>query len=216
MGRIRYISPSFTPEAKEAQSALYPAIERGLRGEGLTPGIDETTRQRMLARTDEKFLESGRGLESFMHRTIPMGDVKVRQYLKNALMSQFARQKESIGREFEFRGFEDIEPSQNLAFGSLGAEKGVATSMANIGTQSALRRAYAPDFQSELFGGLGGATGMYLASGFGQRNQTNISNPQSSDSRLAWSGYQSNFSSADFTTPAPIHYANRFASSYPR
>lgn len=163
MGSIRYIAPSFTPEAKEAQQALYPTIERGLAGGGLTPGIDEAARTDMLRRLGTGFTETRRDLGSFISRTIPRADVGVRSFLKKSLDAQFAREKESIGREFEFRGFEDIEPSQNLAFGALSSEKGVASNRADILNQSTMRRAGSPDFGSQLASGLGKAAGIYLA-----------------------------------------------------
>jgi len=222
MARIRYISPSFTEESQQAVSALYPPIERGLLGEGLTPIIDARTRRDLLAKTGEEFLESGRGLESFMSRNIPRADIKVREYLKNALMNQFARETESIGREFEFKGFEDIPRAQNLAFGALGSEKGVATSIANMANQSYLRRLNAPDFQSQLMSGLGGAAGMYLAGGFGKTGQTPTRTTgmprfgESLDPGFSGSQYLGNFSRSDFPTPAPVHYANQFSSSFSR
>ena len=166
MGRIRYVEPQFTPEARESLSALYPAITGGLEGRGLTPEIDAATQRRMFGDLETEFPEARRDLGSFIGRTIPRADIKVRSFLKQSLSAQFARQKEDIGREFEFSGFEDIRQAQNLAFGALGSEKGVASNFADIMNQSTMRRAGSPDFSSALFGGLGTAAGIYLG---GQR-----------------------------------------------
>ena len=164
-------APKLDPRGKEFQAELYPRITSGLQGAGITPEINEATRQKLLRTTGEEFLESSKGLESFMNRAIPRGDVKVRQYLKNALMSQYARQKESIGREFEFRGFEDKSLAQSLAFDALAGEKRIGAAITSQFNQSALRRSMAPDYQSELFGGLGSAAGITLAGPIGYANQ---------------------------------------------
>ena len=171
MGRIRYIEPQFTPEAKESLSALYPAITGGLEGRGLTPEIDAATQRRMFGDLETEFPEARRDLGSFIGRTIPRADIKVRSFLKQSLSAQFARQKESIGREFEFKGFEDIGQAQNLAFGALGGERRVAMDIAGATNLSILRRSLSPDFESELFGGLGSAAGISLAGGFGETGQ---------------------------------------------
>ena len=164
-------APKLDPRGEEFQAELYPRITSGLQGFGITPEIDEATRQKLLRTTGEEFLESSKGLESFMNRAIPRGDVKVRQYLKNALMSQYARQKESIGREFEFKGFEDKSLAQSLAFDALAGEKRIGAAITSQFNQSALRRSMAPDYQSELFGGLGSAAGISLAGPIGYANQ---------------------------------------------
>ncbi len=204
MGRIKLVAPQFTKEAREALSVLYPAITGGLQGEGLTPKIDAATRSRLLKSLRTEFPETRRELGSFISRTIPRADIGVRGFLKKSLAAQFARQKESIGREFEFRGFEDLPRAQNLAFGALASEKGIASNFANIMNESTMRRAGAPDFGETLFGGLGTAAGIALAEQ-GQGGGVNFRNA------LAGSNYSRNFSSSDFTTPVPIRYAEGFS-----
>lgn len=176
----KLLAPQLEPEAKEFQAELFPTLERGLRGEGLTPDIDEATKSDILRRTGEEFVSTRRGLESDINRAIPRADVGVRSFLREALKRQFARQKESIGREFEFRGFEDKEIAQNLAFGAVGGERKVATDILSATNESILRRSLSPSFGTELASGLGGAAGIALAGGFGQRTPattgSNISN----------------------------------------
>ena len=162
MASIKFRTFPFTGEAEQARDQLLPAISGGLRGESLTPGLDVRTRGDLLGAARQEFGESSRFLQSSINRAIPRGDIKVRQFLKQSLSRQFARQKESIGREFAFRGAEDLPTAQNLAFGTLSSELGVATTGANIANQSALRRANAPDFTSELAGGIGRAAGLFL------------------------------------------------------
>lgn len=165
----KLLAPQLEPEAKEFQTELFPVLERGLRGGGLTPEIDKETRLNMLRGLGEEFKGTRRGLESSINRAIPRADVKVRSFLKKALDAQFARQRESIGREFEFRGFEDKERATDLAFGAVGTERRVATDILSATNQSILRRATGPSFGSELAGGLGGAAGILAAGGFGKQ-----------------------------------------------
>lgn len=164
-------APELDPRGEEFQAELYPRITSGLQGLGITSEIDKTARGKLLKATGEEFVESRRGLESLVNRAIPRGDIKVREFLKKSLDAQFARQKETIGREFEFRGFEDKSLAQSLAFDALAGEKRMGTSITSAFNQSALRRSQAPDFQSELFGGLGGAAGIALAGPIGYANQ---------------------------------------------
>ena len=165
----KLLAPQLEPEAKEFQAELFPTLERGLRGEGLTPGIDVETKSDILRRTGEEFIGTRRGLESDITRAIPRADVGVKSFLRKSLKRQFARQKESIGREFEFRGFEDKGIAQNLAFGAVGTERKVATDILSSTNESILRRSLSPTFESELAGGLGGAAGIAGASaGSGQ------------------------------------------------
>lgn len=179
----KLLAPQLEPEAEEFQAELYPRLTTGLQGGGLTPEIDAATRKRMFGELETGFPETRRDLGSFISRTIPRADIKVRSFLKQSLSAQFARQKESIGREFEFRGFEDIGRAQNLAFGAVGGERGIAMDIAESTNLSILRRSLSPDFESELFGGLGSAAGISLAGGFGETRQ-----------RTGQTGQTSNFS----------------------
>ena len=205
----KLLAPQLEPEAKEFQEELFPTLGRGLEGGGLTPDIDEATRGDILRRTGEEFVSTRRGLESDITRAIPRADVKVSSFLREALKRQFARQKESIGREFEFRGFEDKEIAQNLAFGAVGGERKVATDILSATNESILRRSLSPTFESELAGGLGGAAGIAAAGAFknpGGANtfsQSNVRFGQSLDPGFTGSQYLSNFSSADFANPSP-------------
>lgn len=164
-------APQLDPRGEEFQAELYPRITSGLRGLGITPGIDFDTQKELLRTTGEEFRESRRGLESFANRAIPRADIKVREFLKKSLDAQFARKKESIGREFEDRGFEDKSLAQSLAFDALAGEKRMGTAITSAFNQSTRRRAQAPDFSSELFGGLGGAAGISLAGPIGYASQ---------------------------------------------
>ena len=205
----KLLAPQLEPEAKEFQEELFPTLERGLRGEGLTPDIDRATKADILRRTGEEFIDTRRTLESGISRFVPRADVKVSSFLRQSLKRQFARQKESIGREFEFRGFEDKETAQNLAFGAVGTERRVATDILSATNQSILRRSLSPSFGTELAGGLGGAAGIALAGGFGQQGGANTFSPsntrfgQSLSPGFTGSQYASNFSSADFANPSP-------------
>jgi hypothetical protein len=158
-------APELEPEAAEFQKELFPVLERGLRGEGLTPGIDEATRDDLLRSLGEEFTGARRTVESQINRTIPRADVGVRSFLTESLKRQFARRRQSIERGFEFRGFEDKEIAQNLAIGAVGGERKVATDILNATNQSILRRSLSPTFGSELAGGVGGAAGIALAGG---------------------------------------------------
>lgn len=164
-------APQLDPRGEEFQAELYPRITSGLQGLGLTPDIDARTRSRQLGALQREYPEAERSLRSNIERAIPRADVGVRSYLDRALKAQFARQKETLGREGEFRGFEDKAMAQSLAFGALGGEKRMAVDITSAFNQSALRRAQAPDFSSELFGGLGGAAGIALAGPIGYANQ---------------------------------------------
>ena len=214
----KLLAPQLEPEAKEFQAELYPRLTSGLQGRGLTPDIDAATRQRMFGELETAFPETRRDLGSFISRTIPRADIGVRGFLKKSLAAQFARQKESIGRDFEFKGFEDLGRAQNLAFGAVDEERRVAGDIAGATNLSILRRSLSPDFESALAGGLGGAAGIGLAGGFGQTGGantmtgSNVRYSQSLDPRFTGSSYFSNFSSADFTTPSPIRYAEGFSS----
>jgi len=162
----KLLAPQLEPEAKEFQAELFPRIEQGLRGEGLTPGITAETESGILRRTGEEFVSTRRNLESGINRAIPRADVGVRSFLRSSLKRQFARQKEGINREFEFSGFEDKGIAQGLAFNAVGGERRVATDILNATNQSILRRSQSPSFSSELAGGVGSAAGIALASGF--------------------------------------------------
>lgn len=199
----KLLAPQLEPEAKEFQEELFPTLERGLRGEGLTPDIDKATRADILRRTGEEFVSTRRGLESDITRSIQSADVGVSSFLRESLKRQFARQKESIGREFEFRGFEDKETAQNLAFGAVGTERKVATDILSATNESILRRSLSPSFGTELAGGLGGAAGIYAAGGFGRGTPattgSNVSNFSSAQEGFAGTqggaiGFSRNFS----------------------
>ena len=202
----KLLAPQLEPEAKEFQEELFPTLERGLRGAGLSPESDEATRRDILRRTGEEFVSTRRGLESDINRAIPRADVGVRSFLRKSLKRQFARQKESIGREFEFRGFEDKERAQNLAFGAVGTERKVATDILSATNESILRRSLSPTFESELAGGLGGAAGIAAAGGFKNPGGANTFSQSNA----------SNFSSAqDYagTQGGAVGFAQRFGTS---
>lgn len=155
--------PKLDPRGKEFQAELYPRIQQGLRGEGLTPDITARSIREMLAATTTGYQEAHRDMSSLMARTIPKADLKVREFISNALNAEFARQKEGVREEFAFQPYEDISQAQTMAFGALGGEKRMGAAISNLQGQSALRQAFQPTFASGLAGGLGGAAGMMLA-----------------------------------------------------
>lgn len=163
---VRFIEPSFTPEAKEAQQALYPAVSQGLRGFGLVPGIAGDIKAKQLSAFGREVSDIKSYFPGQVNRFVPRADVKVRGFLDKELKAQFARGRETIERDFDFNkasfAFNDEQIAQQLAFGLLGSEKGVATSMANLANESTMRRENAPDFSSALAGGLGSAAGIFL------------------------------------------------------
>lgn len=216
--RLSYQAPQFTEPAKEAVSKLYPAIKTGLGGYGLTPTLDAKTLASMQDALEKEYLEGRSDLESGINRYIPRADINLRQYMRDVSRQQYNVAREDIGREFEFKGFEDLPVAQNLAFGALGSEKGISTQMANMATESSRRRSDSPTFGTQLMGGLGGALGTYLALGQPQTNTFSPNNVQfgkSLEPGFMGSSYMSNFSAADFgqINPLPsVGYANRFSS----
>jgi hypothetical protein len=148
---------------QEFQRELYPMIEGGLAGGGLTPQITGRSLREMLAATTRRFPEIHADIGSLMERSIPRADLKVREFISNALNAEFARQKQGIREEFELQPFEDISRAQTMAFGALGGERRIGAAISGLQSQSALRQAYQPTFASGLMGGLGGAAGMMLA-----------------------------------------------------
>jgi hypothetical protein len=157
--------PVLDPRAQEFQDITYPTITRGLKGTGLFPDIRSRSIRDMLAATRKEFLTTQRDLTGLLSRTIPKADFAVRDYIRRAVDAQYARRKqaikeEDIGAEFEEKGI-----AQKLAFGALSTEKGIASQITNMFNESMLRRSGAPSFESELAGGLGGATGI-IAGGY--------------------------------------------------
>ena len=159
--------PTLGAEGKELQAELFPIIERGLRGEGLTPDLQGRSMRDMLAATTEEFQDVQGDLSSVLTRTIPKADFAVRDFIRKSIDASFARTKEGIRDEFATTGFEDKNIAQNLAFNALATEKGVAAQFSDLYNQSQLRRSQSPTFGSELAGGLGGAAGI-LAGGYQQ------------------------------------------------
>lgn len=213
----KLLAPQLEPEAKEFQAELFPKLERGLRGEGLTPGIDAATEADIRRRTGEEFVETRQGLESAINRFVPRADVGVRSFLRESLKRQFARQKESIGREFEFRGFEDKEIAQNLAFGAVAGERKVATDILSATNESILRRSLSPTFESELAGGLGGATGIAAAGAFrnpGGANTFSQSNASNFSSAEGYAGTQGGAVGFSRNFSAPTSYKTGLAPQY--
>ena len=81
----KLLAPQLEPEAAEFQEELFPRIEGGLRGEGLTPNITAETEGDILRRTGKEFISSRRELESGINRAIPRADVGVRSFLRKSL-----------------------------------------------------------------------------------------------------------------------------------
>jgi len=161
------VLPAITdPRALEFQSELYPQIEGGLRGGGLTPQITAGSVRDMLAATDVHYQDLQGDTESMLHRNVPWADMKVRGYVKDEMQQQYARKKENIRELPEWQNYADLQAAQNMAMGAVGAEKGVASKLTGMANESAFRRYQDPNFLSSLSGGLGGAAGILAAGKF--------------------------------------------------
>jgi hypothetical protein len=200
--------PVLDPRAQEFQDISYPAITRGLQGTGIYPEITRQKRQGMITATRGEFLETQRDLPGLLTRTIPQADIGVRDFIRKSIEAQFARRIQSIKEEDIGAEFEEKNIAQDLAFGALTTEKGIASQITNMFNESMLRRSGAPSFESELAGGLGGATGI-IAGGY-RKPKVPTQTPQagyggtgflSGTSELTgYGGY--GFSDYDYSNPA--------------
>jgi len=165
------ILPQLDPRGEEFQRELYDVIGRGLKGGGLTPEISYSALQNILAAAKKGYQETHKELPGMLARIAPREDLTLREYISSALNRQYAREKEGIKAEYEGQAYEDVGAAQNLAFSALGAEKRMAADIASLYNQSILRRSQAPDFASQLWGGIGGAMGTVLAGPIGYANK---------------------------------------------
>lgn len=180
-------APTLDPRAQRAEDVLFPRIEAGLRGEGLTPAITSQTQFRARNRQRREFTRQQQEFPSQLNRLVPREDVKVREFARRGLQRGRGLAEENLSRRFEGRGFQDRIISQGLALSSLATNEAIATRNAQQFNASQLRRSQSPTFASELAGGLGGATGT-LAAGqtsfqdkgerFTGTSPSNFSNPE--------------------------------------
>ncbi len=205
--------PTLGAMGKEFQDEIFPIIQRGLQGEGLFPELTSKTLDQLLRTTRTSFEESKRDLPGTLARFIPRADVGVRDFIGRSVDADFARQTQDIKDEFAFVGEEDKQIAQTLGFNTLSAEKRMSAAIANLYNQSLFRRSGSSTFESELFGGLGGAGGIALGN-LGQNNQrpsifTNQNTRFGADSSFGGGfDFTRNFSQSQFS--APVNFARGF------
>jgi hypothetical protein len=155
--------PELDPRALEFQQELYPAIQSGLEGRGLTPTLQARSIRDLLAATGKAGAEYQADLPEMLARSIPKADEKVRQFIRQSIDADLASQQEAIRDAAVGSRFDDRQRATSLAFGALGQEKQIAGDITNAFNASMQRRAFAPDFESALLGGLGRAAGKIAA-----------------------------------------------------
>ncbi|MHC4365861.1 MAG: hypothetical protein ACYSTJ_10370 [Planctomycetota bacterium] len=155
--------PELDPRALEFQQELYPSIQSGLEGRGLTPTVTARSIRDLLAATGKAGAEYQADLPEMLARSIPKADEKVREFIRQSIDADLASQQEAIRDAAVGSRFDDRQRATSLAFGALGQEKQIAGQITNAFNASMQRRAYAPDFESALLGGLGGAAGTIAA-----------------------------------------------------
>ena len=209
--------PTLGAMGQEFQDEIFPIIQRGLQGEGLFPNVTAQTIRDLIGATKESFLETKRDLPGTLARFIPKADVGVRGFISESIDADFARQTQDIKDEFAFAGEEDKQIAQSLGFNSLASEKRISAVITNLYNQSLARRSGSSTFESELFGGLGGAGGIALGN-IGQNRAPSIFSNQntrfgtgadSPNMRQLFGGNTSNFSNSAFSNPASI-FASQF------
>lgn len=162
--------PSLGKKGKALQAELYPQIERGMLGEGLTPGITSRSIQQMLAATQKQFGETQYDLPGTLGRMVPQADVKVRQFIRQSIDRQFAQEQRGIKDIGVWEKYEDVGRAQSMAFDALSGEKRMGTAITGMYNQAAMQGMNAPTFQSQLAGGVGGAVGIMMAGPIGYAN----------------------------------------------
>jgi hypothetical protein len=223
--------PTTDKMGQEFQAELFPVIERGLRGEGLSADLSGRSIRDMLAATTKEFGETKKDLPGLLARTIPKADVGVRDYISRSVDAAFARTKEGIRDEFATTEFDDKNIAQNLAFNALATEMGLGSRITDLTNQSMLRRSQSPTFASELAGGLGGMAGI-LGAGYkptrvpaGLMPANQYWGGSQSGSSSSWGPFQQPSPSSSATTdylgqstfqwlrPPAVNYANGFVSA---
>jgi len=213
-------TPQLDPRAAEFQQELYPAITSGLRGTGLTPEVNARSLRDTLASLNESYLNFQGELPGFIARNIQNADESVKDFLRKSSEAEYGRQWEGAQNEFAMQNYADIDAATKAAFGAVGSEKKLAGDMTSAFNESIYRRAFAPDFETGIWGGIGGAAGTVLGS-WKSKTQEQIpyeyygggtSSGMSNFSGAGTSGYndflkniynyspeQSNFSSSDYS-----------------
>jgi len=199
--------PAITdPTALKFQSELYPAIESGLSGQGLTPQLTARSIRDTLADLDTSRGETQKDTESMLWRSAQRADTDVKGAVRTKQTGDYARTKQDIGKFFEMQDFTDIGTSRDMASNALGSETRVGTQLTGIANESALRRSSSPTFLSEFSGGMGGMMGILAAGKMPQAPPLNPATPGSS----WWSKISKPFDytnqTAAYSTPA-MQYA---------
>lgn len=190
-------TPQLDPRAAEFQQELYPAIESGLAGKGMTATTGARSLRDLLASLKTSYLNFQEELPSFMARTVQREDEGVREFLRKSAESEYARQAQGARDDYAMQNFADIDTATQAAFGALGTEKKLAGGITNAYNETMMRRAFAPDFESELWGGIGGAAGTVLG-GWKSKTPEQTQPPmQYGDDFSPAQSYASNFSTAD-------------------
>jgi hypothetical protein len=157
-------TPQLDPRAEEFQGQLYPAITSGLQGRGLTPEVNARSLRDTLASLSDSYLNFQGELPGFLARNIQREDVGVQDFLRKSSEAEYGRQWEGAQNDYAMQNFADIDAATQAAFGAVGAEKKLAGGITSAYNESMYRRAFAPDFESGLMGGAGGAAGTVMGS----------------------------------------------------
>lgn len=220
---VRYVTPTYTPEGKAAQTDLFSSITSGIEGRGLTPELTDATKRARLDALDEQAGQSKRDTQTFIERNVQSADVGVQSFLRRSAEANVARERESINTDDAFAKYDDTQTAKGLAFGALDVEKGISSELTQIANESALRKELSPSFQSELMGGLGGAAGIYAAGGlsgdkgfFGVKSVPEPTAAQRFDFQTKY-GTQGASGGVDFDVnslgPSPVRYATGMSSN---
>lgn len=156
--------PQFDPRAEEFQGQLYPAITSGLQGKGLTPEVNARSLRDTLASLKDSYLDFQGQLPGFIARNIQREDVGVQDFLRQSSEAEYGRQWEGAQNDFAMQNFADIDAATQAAFGALGSEKKLAGGITSAYNESMYRREFAPDFDTGLMSGAGGAAGTVMGS----------------------------------------------------
>lgn len=160
-------APQLDPRGEEFQSELYPIIQRGLAGEGLTPGLNARSLRSILGTLKTGFTTAQGELTSQLNRLVPREDVRVREQAQTDLARSYAGRVHGVKGAFARIGEQEIPEAQAMAFDNLMSEKRIATDITSMFNQSGARRDAAPTYGSELAGGIGSGLGYALAGNTG-------------------------------------------------
>lgn len=161
------LSPQLDPRGEEFQSELYPIIQRGLAGEGLSPSLTARSLRSILGTLKTGYTTAKGELASQLNRLIPREDVRVREQAQTDLARSYAGRVHGVKGAFARIGEQEIPEAQAMAFDNLMSEKRIATDITSQFNLSGARRDAAPTYGSELAGGIGSGLGYALAGNAG-------------------------------------------------